>query len=67
MMPATKYSFGAHLTPHERALIRAETGCDERTLKRYPDVREASAMRIEKAAKLLGIRLPKRPKAARAA
>lgn len=47
------------LTVNERARIAAESGCAQGTIKRYPKVREASAKRIEDAAKRLGIRLPK--------
>jgi hypothetical protein len=42
-------------TPMQRAAIRSKSGCDDATIKRYPNVRDASAMRIERAAQELGI------------
>lgn len=53
--PATK-----RIRPIDRARIRVESGCDELTIKRYPHVRDASALRIELAASKLGIELPGR-------
>ncbi len=44
--------------PIERARIRGESGCDEKTIKKYPNVSGASRQRIERAAATLGIDLP---------
>ena len=44
-------------TPQERARIRGESGCDEQTIRKYPNVSEASRRRIERAAVTLGIEL----------
>jgi hypothetical protein len=47
------------LTPGDRARLRADTMCDERTIKRWwlgQSVRASSAERLEAAAKRLGIR-----------
>ncbi len=46
------------LSPHDRARLRAQSFCDEQTLRKYPDVSQASKLRIEQAAKMLGIALP---------
>jgi hypothetical protein len=46
------------MSPIDRARIRVESGCDEQTIKKYPNVRDASKRRIERAAELLGIELP---------
>lgn len=45
------------LTPNERARIRARSGCAEETIRRYPNVREVSRLRIERAAEEEGISL----------
>jgi hypothetical protein len=45
-------------TPMQRAAIRAKSGCDDTTIKKYPRVREVSAIRIEQAARELGLPLP---------
>ncbi len=42
----------------DRARLRAETGCDEQTIRHYPNVRAFVARRIEEAAARLGIALP---------
>lgn len=42
-------------TTQERARIRGESGCDEQTIRKYPNVSEASKRRIERAAASLGI------------
>lgn len=49
-------------SPIDRARIRGESGCDELTIKKYPNVREASRRRIERAAADLGIALPVMPR-----
>lgn len=51
------------MTPNERARIRARSGCAEETIKAYPNVLEASRIRIERAAKEEGIELPPTPAA----
>ncbi len=43
------------LSVMERAKVRAESGCAENTIRCYPDVLPASKMRIEEAAKRLGL------------
>jgi hypothetical protein len=47
------------LTPHQRTLIRAETGCSEKTINAWwlgtREVREATAMRLERGARKLGL------------
>jgi hypothetical protein len=45
-------------SPIQRAAIQARSGCDVATIKKYPHVREASSMRIERACSELGIALP---------
>ena len=45
------------LSPNERARIRARSGCAEESIKRYPDNREATRLRIERAAREEGIAL----------
>ncbi len=45
-------------SPNERARIQARSGCADETIKAYPKCREASRMRIERAAKEEGITLP---------
>ncbi len=42
-------------TPSERARIQAASHCDAKTVRAYPNVREASRLRIEQAARELGI------------
>lgn len=49
------------LTPNERARIQARSGCAEETIRRYPNVREASRLRIERAAEEEGISLAVTP------
>jgi DNA-binding LacI/PurR family transcriptional regulator len=43
-----------------RARIRALCGCSDKTIVRYPRVRDVSRERIEEAADQLGIALPGR-------
>lgn len=55
------------MTPIERAKIRGESGCDESTIKKYPNVSAASRLRIERAAAVHGIELPRTTDSRRAA
>jgi hypothetical protein len=53
------------LTPHDVARLRAESMCDVRSIKRWwagEAVRDATAARLEKAAKTLRIKRPRRSK-----
>lgn len=45
-------------TPHERARLQARSHCSPETIERYPNVREATRLRIQEAARLEGITLP---------
>lgn len=49
------------LDPIDRARIRVESSCDETTIRKYPNVSNASRRRIEGAASKLGIELPPTP------
>lgn len=46
------------LSPQDRLRIRAESGCADETVKKYPRVSDASKRRIERASAVLGIVLP---------
>ena len=49
------------MTPHERARLRAETQCDDATIRRWARgsrVQDASRVRLTRAARLLGIVVP---------
>ena len=49
------------LSPQDRIRLRAESGCADETVKKYPHVSDASKRRIERAAATLGIALPNVP------
>ena len=49
------------LSPHERARLRAETQCDDATIRRWARgdrVHDATRVRLTRAARLLGIGIP---------
>lgn len=46
------------MTPHEKARIHVRSLCAFRTITKYPNVSEASAIRIREAARVEGIVLP---------
>lgn len=49
------------LSPHDRARLRAETQCDEVTIRRWARgarVTDATRVRLTRAAQLLGIHVP---------
>jgi hypothetical protein len=51
------------LSPHERARLRAETQCDDVTIRRWARgdrVHDATHVRLTRAARLLGIVIPER-------
>jgi uncharacterized protein YifN (PemK superfamily) len=51
------------MSPHDRARLRAETQCDDATIRRWARgdrVQDASRVRLTRAARVLGIRLPER-------
>jgi len=51
------------LSPHDRARLRAETQCDDSTIRRWARgdrVQDASRVRLTRAARVLGIRIPDR-------
>jgi hypothetical protein len=57
------------LSPHERARLRAETLCDDATIRRWDRgdrVHDATDVRLTRAARLLGISVPKRRSPTRA-
>jgi hypothetical protein len=45
-------------TAIDRARIRVESGCADETVKKYPNVRDASRRRIERACMVLDLPLP---------
>jgi hypothetical protein len=52
------------LSPYERALLRAQTQCDDATIRRWDRgdrVHDATRVRLTRAARLLGITLPVSP------
>ena len=53
------------LSPHERARLRAETQCDDATIRRWARgarVQDATRVRLTRAARLLGIGVPESAK-----
>jgi hypothetical protein len=51
------------MSPHDRARLRAETQCDDATIRRWARgdrVQDASRVRLTRAARMLRIRIPER-------